>query len=164
MRALGASAVAATAKARALICEDDARRALADAQIRDICATISEGAFASRRALHYGRAALKRALKALDRNNSSKRERTTRARLAYERIANALFPGRRAGRRCATTSPPPRQPPPPPPPPRRPHGGQSRVKAESIALYARPHVQCRDTRELRFRLLNFILHCRKILM
>ena len=39
IRALGASAVAATAKARALICEDDARRALADAQIRDICAT-----------------------------------------------------------------------------------------------------------------------------
>ena len=39
---------------------------------------------------------MKRALKALDRKNSSKRERTTRARLAYERIANALFPGRRA--------------------------------------------------------------------
>ena len=83
MRALGASAVAAIAKARALICEDGARRALADAQIRDTCAKTGEGVFASRRALHYGRAAVKRALKALDRNNSSRRERTTRARLAY---------------------------------------------------------------------------------
>ena len=95
MRALGASEVAAIAKARALICERP-RRALVDAQIRDICDRTGNDVLVPRKALHDGRAAVKRALKDLGCNNCSMRERTTRARLAHKRVANALFPDRRA--------------------------------------------------------------------
>ena len=79
-----------------LLREEEQRRREVDESIRTLCLRSGDRVFASLKLLEAAKGHIKRVLRELDTRRCGKKKAHIRAHLAFECLANALFPGWRA--------------------------------------------------------------------
>ena len=94
--ALSTKALGAIVGVGELLREEEQRRCEVDESIRTLCMRSGDRVFSSLKQLEAAKGHIKKALRDLDSRRCGKEKAHIRAHLAFERLANALFPGRRA--------------------------------------------------------------------